>query len=77
METRKCFKKGGWLITIMERQKMIGIKETADQLGISIHTLYTWVCLRKIEYVKVGRLIKFRQSAIDDFVRKHTVPLYE
>lgn len=62
---------------IMERQKMIGIKEAADELGISVHTLYTWVCLCKIEHIKIGRLIKFRQSAIDDYVRKHTVPMYE
>ncbi len=62
----------------MEKVKsVIGIKEAADQLGISVHTLYTWICLRKIEHVKVGRLIKFRQSAIDDYIRKHTVPLYE
>ncbi len=61
---------------MMERQKIIGIKEAANELGISVHTLYTWVCLRKIEHVKIGRLVKFRPSAIEDYIKKHTVPLH-
>ncbi|OGW81628.1 MAG: hypothetical protein A3G33_08215 [Omnitrophica bacterium RIFCSPLOWO2_12_FULL_44_17] len=57
--------------------KLISIKETAIQLGVSINTLYSWVYLRKIEYVKIGRLLKFKQGVIDEFITGHTVPLRE
>ena len=57
----------------MQREKIVGIKEAAEQLGISINTLYSWVYLRKIEYVKMGRLVKFKQNTIDQFIEQHTV----
>jgi len=57
----------------MPKEKLIGVKEAAEQLGIQINTLYSWIYLRKIEYVKMGRLVKFKQSTIDQFVDTHTI----
>lgn len=56
---------------------VIGIREAAERLGISVNTLYSWVNQRKIEYVKMGRLVKFRQGALDQFIQEHTVPFKE
>ncbi len=60
-----------------EKDKIMGIKEAAELLGVKIDTLYSWVYLRKIEHIKVGRLVKFKQSTIDNFVRTHTVAVQE
>ena len=60
-----------------EKDRVIGIHEAAEQLGVKVNTLYSWVYLRKIEHIKVGRLVKFRQSTIDDFIKTHTVAIYK
>lgn len=59
----------------MKDERILSIKEASDRLGISMNTLYSWVSQRKIEYVKIGRLVKFKQSGIERFIRDHTVPL--
>ena len=61
----------------MLKEKIISIREAAEQLGVRVNTLYSWVYLHKIEYVKIGRLVKFKQSTIDRFVEEHTVALRE
>ena len=57
--------------TIIER--LLTIDETAEILGISKTTLYTWVCRKKIEVVKVGNRALFNPSYIRKYIEKHTV----
>lgn len=57
--------------------KLLSINEAAGQLGISTWTLYTWISQRKIQYVKIGRLSKFKQSFIDEYIEKNTVQVEE
>ena len=52
----------------MTEKRFIGVKELAPYLGISINTVYSWVCLRKIPYVKIGRLVKFDLKEIDKWI---------
>jgi excisionase family DNA binding protein len=51
----------------MER-RLVDINELSEYLGISKHTLYTWVSQRRIPYVKVGRLTKFDLGEIDEWI---------
>jgi len=48
--------------------------EAAAYLGIKENTLAVWRCLGRygIEYVKVGRLVKYRKSALDAFLERRT-----
>ena len=41
------------------------IKETAEYLNCSIHTVRNWIRDRKIDYVKIKGLIRIRKSAIE------------
>ena len=45
--------------SIEDSRRLLSIGQLSQQLGISVKTLYGWVCLRQIPYVKMGRLVKF------------------
>lgn len=48
--------------------------EAALYLGISENTLSVWRCVGRynIEYIKVGRLVRYRKSALDAFLQRRT-----
>lgn len=47
--------------------------EASEYLGISKLTLYGWVSARKIRFVKMGRLVKFKQRDLDQWIDRHTI----
>lgn len=49
-------------------------KETAAYLGVTENTLSVWRCVGRydIQYIKVGRLVKYRKSALDAFLERRT-----
>ncbi|MCI0530311.1 MAG: helix-turn-helix domain-containing protein, partial [Nitrospira sp.] len=47
------------------QKQLLDNNEAAHYLGISPKTLPTWVSMRKIPHVKVGRLTKFRVEDLD------------
>jgi len=50
-------------------------KETAIYIGVVENTLSVWRCTKRYEipYIKVGRLVKYRKSALDAFLDRRTV----
>ena len=56
-------------------KKLVGPKEAAAYLGLSLNTIYTWISQNKIPYYKVSRLVKFDINEIDDWLakRKHDI----
>jgi len=56
------------IVEVTMEHRLIDIIELAEYLGISKHTLYTWVSQRKIPYHKVGRLTKFDKAEIDEWI---------
>jgi excisionase family DNA binding protein len=48
--------------------------EAASYLGICENTLSVWRCVGRynIEYIKVGRLVRYRKSALDAFLERRT-----
>jgi len=57
----------------MLQKRFIGIKECAEYLGITVSTLYVWVCHKKIPYVKIGRLVKFDLQKIEHWIKEREV----
>ncbi len=55
------------------KKRLLTIKETSEYLGISIHTLYSWVSQKKIDYVKMGRLTKFDIRVLDKYIENNTI----
>lgn len=57
----------------MERHELLGIEEAAAYLGIKRSTLYGWVHYRKIPFIKIGRLVKFRSETLKQWVEEREV----
>jgi excisionase family DNA binding protein len=54
-------------------QRLVGINDIAQYVGLSKHTVYTMVSQRRIPFVKVGRLTRFDMRSIDGWIRQHSV----
>jgi excisionase family DNA binding protein len=54
-------------------RRLVDVNEVAGYMGLSAHTIYTWVSKRQIPFTKVGRLTKFDLRAIDEWLVKHSV----
>lgn len=54
---------------------LLSPQRAAEYLGVSVNTLEVWRSTKRynIPYVKVGRLVKYRQSALDAFLESRTV----
>ena len=52
--------------------KLITPEQVSEQLGVTVGTLQQWRCsgLYNLPYVKAGRLVRYRQSDIDDFINR-------
>lgn len=48
--------------------------EAAVYLGVEVSTLSVWRCTGRynIEFIKVGRLVKYRKSSLDAFLEQRT-----
>ena len=49
-------------------EKLLGLQELSEYLGIKKSTLYIWCCHKKIPYLKIGRLLKFSPVAIEAWI---------
>lgn len=53
---------------------LLTVKETAEMLKISVHTLNKWRTLRTgPNFVKVGRSVKYRRDSIEAWIKRKTV----
>ena len=64
--------------TILKHQStdpLLTLPEAAEYLGVTEHTLSVWRCVGRyyIKFVKVGRLVKYRQSVLDAFLERCTI----
>jgi excisionase family DNA binding protein len=58
---------------LSRRPRLLSVEEAADYLGISTGTMRNWLSMRRIEYVKVGRLTRVSQAALDRYITVNTV----
>jgi excisionase family DNA binding protein len=56
------------------RQGLLDVKAAAETLGISRHTLRSWIFRRRIPFVRLGGAIRFNQADLERYVAEHTVP---
>lgn len=62
----------------MEKSKLLDINELAQRISIPIPTLYTWVCLKKIPHLKLGRCLRFDSAEIEEWIKhRHVAPIQQ
>lgn len=52
---------------------LLSVDEAAQYLRVRPGTLRNWLSMRRLEYVKVGRLTRIKQAALDRYIADHTV----
>ena len=54
-------------------KRYIGVRECAEYLGIKVSTVYSWVHLRNIPYIKMGRLVKFDILKLESWIKEKEI----
>lgn len=64
---------------IFQKSDLLSRREAAEYLGITERTLAVWACVKRynLPYVKIGRLVKYRRSELDNFINRHTISQHE
>ena len=57
---------------VSNKKQLLNTTEAALFLGISKNTLYDWVNQRKIPFIKIGRLTKFRQKDLESWLEQRS-----
>lgn len=52
---------------------LLSAEEAARRMGVSPSTVYRMIQRYEIEYVRIGRLLRIRPQAVDDYLRKQTI----
>jgi excisionase family DNA binding protein len=60
---------------MMTQDKLLSRQQAAEFLGVTKGTLEVWACTKRynLPYVKVGKLVKYRQSDLIQFLNDRTV----
>lgn len=56
-------------------KRLLTVDETAAYLGISKLTVYDWISQGKIEVIKLGRVVRFKEATLEKWIDKHTVKI--
>ena len=58
-----------------QNAELLNNDQSAAYIGVTPRTLEVWRCTKRhqIPYIKVGRLVKYRKSALDIFLDQQTV----
>lgn len=55
-------------MAIQVQKQYLSARELAEFTGISVHTVYLWIQLRKIPYHKIGKMVRFNKLEIEDWL---------
>lgn len=58
--------------TVQQQDPLLDIPEAADYLGVGVRWVRRAVAERSVEHVKVGGLVRFRQSTLDNYLSDRT-----
>ena len=53
---------------------LLTIEEAAALLGVKTQTLYLWVSQRRVPCRKIGRLVRFTETDLEEFIEKQKQP---
>ena len=64
-----------WEARTRNLEQLLIPAEVAEMLGIKEQTLTAWRCRgsQELEYIKIGRNVRYRPEALEDYLRRQTV----
>lgn len=51
----------------------LSIEQAAEYLNVTVRCIRQWIEDKKIDYVKMGKYVRFRKEYLDQWVEKNTV----
>jgi len=54
-------------------EKLLSIQEASDFIGLKTPTVYKYVCMKKIPYVKLGTRVLFSKDRLEKWVKENSV----
>lgn len=51
--------------------QLVNLKDAAEELKVSIHTLRSWIYQRRLPHVKLGRRVLLRREDLESLVNKN------
>lgn len=54
-------------------KRFLNVRELAEYLGIKRHTIYTWVSMKRIPYVKMGGRVMFDMRDVEKWIKERKV----
>jgi len=61
----------------LQRSKLNTLPQAAEQLGVTVKCLRSWIYRRTIPYVKVGRAVRISDETIEKIINRGSVPALE
>lgn len=61
----------------LQRSKLNSLPQAAEQLGVSVKCLRSWIYRRAIPYIKVGRAVRISDETIQRIIDRGTMPALE
>lgn len=52
---------------------LLRVRDAAEALGVSPHTIRKWIALQRIEFVRVGAAVRIPARVVQQLIRKGTV----
>jgi excisionase family DNA binding protein len=57
-----------------QRVKLNTLPQAAEQLGVTVNCLRSWIYRRAVSYVKVGRGVRISDDEIQSLIARGSVP---
>lgn len=57
--------------------KYLKPQELAAMLGVDVSTIYGWTSAKKIPYLKISRLVRFRPEEIEKWIKEREIPVQD
>jgi excisionase family DNA binding protein len=58
---------------IQTTNRPLTLREASDALGLSVHTLRSWIAKKQIRHLRLGRSIRILPGVIEELLRRSTV----
>jgi len=50
-------------------EELMGVTELSQYLKVNPQTIYNWVSKKEIPYIKIGDLVRFKKSIINEWIK--------